>query len=127
MKSDDREKDLIGRAAKRLDASLQGIDPQTLERLRTGRQAALAGCRGRDRVLLQLPYWLSPARLSFAAVALLAVSLFAVVPARAPRAVSVDDLEVVTSKEQTAMIEDLDFYRWLAVAGTGRGPEGRGR
>ena len=127
MKNDDREKVVVEAVAKELDAGLQGIDGRTLERLRLGREAALAGRGETGRLPSLLPYWLSPARLSFAAVAVLAVSLFVAVPSRAPRPVGPDDIEVVTSKEQTAMIEDLDFYRWLAVAGTGHEAEGRGR
>jgi len=117
---EERELSLAREAAKRLDATLEEIDAQSLDRLRRARLAALTKAPGRGRLGALAgwrPYWLTPARFSLAAVALVAVSLYAVVPAHAPKAPSPEALEIMTSGEQVAMLDELDFYRWLAVSG----------
>jgi len=121
MKPEKRDAELAARLAARLDASLGEIGEAQLSRLRRARLAALAqrGERGRWRV--SLPYWMSPGRLSLAAVTLCAVSLFTVLPARAPRGIAAEDLDVITAQEQIDLIQDLDFYRWLAVSGAAQG------
>ena len=121
-----QDMDVAKKLAEQLDASLDRIERDDLDRLRNARLAALEHCRGGKRLSTLIsvfpPYRLTPAKLSLAVVALLAVSLFTMIPSHSTRSLSADDLEIVTSKEQVAMIEDLDFYRWLAVAGDNRNP-----
>jgi hypothetical protein len=117
---DEKELKLARQAAKRLDATLDQIDTASLERLRRARMASLAKAPRPGRLAALTgwrPYWLTPARFSLAAVALVAVSLFTVLPAHAPKAPTPEALEIATSNEQLAMLDDLDFYRWLAVSG----------
>jgi hypothetical protein len=53
-------------------------------------------------------------------VALLAVSLFAAAPSRHTAGLNPDDIEVIASGEQVEMIQDLDFYRWMATTASQR-------
>ena len=118
MKKEDGDLDIARNAARRLDAGLQEIDEQSLERLRRARLAALNGGRAREGRFFALQgLRFTPAGFSLAALAFLVITLVALLPARAPRSLTADDLEIITSKEQVAMLEDLDFYRWLAATG----------
>jgi hypothetical protein len=127
MKEEDKDLLAAKNLARRLDAGLQEIDPRTLERLRRARMAALKQRPQQSWFSGLSRYQLTPARFSLAALAFLVVTLLAVLPARAPRSLTAEDLEIVTSKEQVAMLEELDFYRWLAVSGENRAPAERSR
>jgi hypothetical protein len=111
------EKELEKRVCDHLDAGIENLDQGRVAALRRARQAALA--QGGTATRWQLPCWLTPARLSLAAVTLLAVGLFTAVPQRTP-SISPEDLEVLSAPEQVELVQDLDFYRWLAIADAGR-------
>lgn len=116
-KTEESDKELIQAVREELDRSVEALPSDTVVRLSRARQQALNRYPGRKGWNQFFPYWLTPGRLSFAAVTVVAVSLFTLVPVPAPKGITPDDLEVVTSKEQVEMIQDLDFYRWLAVTG----------
>jgi hypothetical protein len=105
------EQELEKRICEQLDAGIENLEQGRVAALRRARQSALA--QGDTATRWQLPYWLTPARISLAAVTLLAVGLFTAVPQRTP-SISADDLEVLSAPEQVELVQDLDFYRWLA-------------
>ena len=122
MKPDERDQELLARLTARLEASLGEIGPEAGTRLRRDRLAALSRHGERGPWRLSRPYWMSAGRLSFAAVTLVAVSLFAVLPAHRQGGIAAEDLEVITAQEQVALLQDLDFYRWLAIRGETQPP-----
>ena len=123
MKQEERDQELVARLTARLDASLGEIGPEAGTRLRRGRLAALSRHGEPGAWRFSLPYWMSAGRLSFAAVTLVAVSLFAVLPAHRQRGIAAEDLEVITAQEQVDLIQDLDFYRWLAIRDEAPAPQ----
>jgi GNAT superfamily N-acetyltransferase len=123
MKPDERDQELLARLTARLEASLEEIGPEAGTRLGRDRLAALSRHGERRPRRLSLPYWMSAGRLSFAAVTLVAVSLFAVLPAHRHRGIAAEDLEVITAQEQVDLIQDLDFYRWLAIRSEDHPPQ----
>ncbi|MBJ6723130.1 DUF3619 family protein [Geomesophilobacter sediminis] len=109
------DEELVGTIREQLDASVDRLDPKVADRLYRARMQALAAAPEGKGWYGFFPAWLSPARLSLGAVGLLAVSLFAFNPSHGTRGMAPEDLEVVTSQENMTMIQDLDFYRWLAT------------
>lgn len=110
--------DFESRAGELLRASAAGLDAATRSRLNRARQAALAELQ--PRRLAARPAW---AGLGVAAALLLAVALrggWLNAPAPAPLSAGVDpgapDFEMLLADDSLEMLEDLDFYAWLAVA-----------
>lgn len=112
-----KDEELALRIKEELDASLEGIDPGMSEKLRRARLQAVAAHGAGRRV--PLPTWLTPVRLSFSAVAAVALSLCLFLPpSRQGGGINPEDLELLTAQEQPELIQDLDFYRWLALTKT---------
>ena len=105
------DEQLARQAKEAFDESVDKLDAATLSRLNRGRQAALAEAAhhtGR--------YWLRwmPATGAAAAVLLLIFSL------RGPGDVGAisapaTDIDILLGEESIEMIEDLEFYSWLAT------------
>jgi hypothetical protein len=104
------------RLGQRLRDSADELDAQTRSRLNQARQAALQEIRPR-RAWLGAP---ALAGLATAAVAIIAVSLWQ--PASqapqplVPAGIESADLELLMAEESLDMLEDLEFYTWLATA-----------
>lgn len=106
-KTDER---LAEQAKKAFDRSVDGLDAATLSRLNRARQAALAEAARPERAWLR---WL-PATGAAATV------LLAVFTLQGPGEVDVisapaTDLEFLLSEESIEMLEELEFYSWLAT------------
>jgi hypothetical protein len=104
------DQDLATRAKQAFDASVDGLDAATLSRLNRSRQAALAELEGPNRVWLR---WMP-------ATGLAAAVLMVVVMMRGPAETDVistpaSDFEMLLSEESIEMLEDLEFYSWLAT------------
>lgn len=103
------ERALISQAKAVLDRAVGELDQPTVLRLQRGRRAALdAGFRR--------PVWI-PWASGFAVVSVAALAIFLWVrqPASQPHAaVSLEDVELVTSVENVELAEDLEFFHWLA-------------
>lgn len=107
LQSDERE--WISRAKVALDRTVSDLDQPTVLRLQRGRLAALAASSGR-------PAWI-PWATGFAVVSVAALTVFLWMRQPAPQphaAVSLDDVELVTSVENVELAEDLEFFHWLA-------------
>lgn len=109
--SNDKVDERIAADAKQaFDQSVDGLDAATLSRLNRARQAALEELAQPNRGWQQ---WMPATGL--AAVVLLAVFAF-----RGPAELDVintsaTDLEILLSEENIEMLEDLEFYSWLAT------------
>jgi len=114
---------LLARVRLALDGEALSLDAATLARLRAARRSALARA-GRRRTWRVWPTrsseWLLPAS-GFASIAVVALTIAVTVgrPGVAPRA-GVEDVELLGSKADLELLDDLDFYAWLPSA------EGRG-
>ncbi|MFK8014373.1 MAG: DUF3619 family protein [Gammaproteobacteria bacterium] len=116
MKDDTTDANLTRKLARRLDADAESLDPDVVRRLRLARHAAL------DQ--LDAPRhqhygrWLAGAA-GVAVVALLAARL-ATGPTDVPSfeyasAEVMSDLELLTDEEDLELLEELEFFRWLAA------------
>ena len=94
-----------------LDEDLAELDGRIAERLAAARQSALRRAPERARARMR-PFWV-PAG-AFAVAVLAAVVLLRVPPAADPGREALFDLEVLSANEQLEMLENLDFYQWLA-------------
>ncbi|NQV85722.1 MAG: hypothetical protein HQ492_01420 [Woeseiaceae bacterium] len=104
------DEQLSCKAKDAFDASVDSLDAATLSRLNRGRQAALAETA---RPNLQWLRWM-PAT-GFAVAVLMAVMVL-----RGPGDIDVisaptTDFEILLSEESIEMLEDLEFYSWLAT------------
>ena len=104
------EKEFAEQARRAFDESVDGLDAATLSRLNRGRQAAIEASRRTDRLWLR---WLP-------ATGLAAAVLLAVFAMRGPADLDIitapaSDFEILLSEESIEMLEDLEFYSWLAT------------
>lgn len=108
--------EFAARVADRLRESVDSLDAQTRSRLNQARQAAL-------EEMVPRPAWRRSPWLTGAVTA--AVALVAVVMWRplgngpqpmAPATLDAPDLELLMADENLDMLEDLEFYTWLAAA-----------
>ena len=113
---DNRNERFEEQAKRAFDSSVEELDAATLSRLNRGRQAALAAA-GRGRRARQWTLWAPAAGVTAAAV-------FAVVMLRGPLpdeiavpppVPGVTDFEIMVSEDKLEMIEELEFYSWLAT------------
>jgi len=116
MKENERE--LVTRITAALDAETSGMSRQTLERLGTMRRNAVALAErktSRSWRRLGVPQWVSAGGCATIAVVVIAVSIWLAAP-RQQEGRQVEDVEILTSREQFDVYEDLEFYRWLATS-----------
>ena len=104
------DEQLTRKAKDAFDASVDSLDAATLSRLNRGRQAALAESA---RPITQWLRWMP-------ATGIAAAVLMAVIMLRGPGDIDVisapaTDLEILLSEESIEMLEDLEFYSWLAT------------
>jgi hypothetical protein len=116
---DNTERDdgeLAKRARQLFDESVQELDAETLSRLNRSRQRALAHAKGSGAQAA----WLRWTPVAAAAVAAAAV-VIVLNPGNGvdelPRTTA-SDLELLLAEEELEMLEDLEFYRWMALEET---------
>lgn len=99
----------VSRAKRVLDRAVEELHQPAIVRLQRGRLAALERRSRRS-------FWIAWASgLAVASVAALVVYLWMPQPASQQHAaVSLDDVELVTSVENVELAEDLEFFHWLA-------------
>lgn len=113
------EERLAQRAKALFDESVDALDGETLSRLNKSRQRALAEAR---RGSAQA-HWSRWAPLGAAAAAAIAVALWwtlrgaDALPGAAP-----SDVEILLAEDDLELLEDLEFYRWMALEATGEEP-----
>jgi len=104
------DEQLTQEAKEAFDRSVDGLDAATLSRLNRGRQAALAEVDRPGREWLR---WMP-------ATGIAAAVLLAVITLQGPGEMDVisapaTDLEILLSEESIEMLEELEFYSWLAT------------
>lgn len=124
-----RDEALERRAREAFDASVAGLDDDTLARLRAARRAAVAAREERQR-----PAWQGWVPVAMAASAALVAVLLWRAPGESSQPVAdsgstpaMDALEVVAAGDDLDLVaEDLEFYAWLEQAGFDGDAAGRG-
>ncbi|UCG74309.1 MAG: hypothetical protein JSV45_08060 [Chromatiales bacterium] len=116
--------EFAARVGQRLRDSADSLDAQTRLRLNRARQKALEELSPR-------PLWQrSPALAGAATAAVAVVALLMWQPIEngpevvAPPAFDAPDLELLMTDESLDMLEDLEFYTWLAAEDLGGGAAG---
>ncbi len=111
------------RLRRHLEASLESLDPETLDRLADARRQALAATRANRDFKHPSPLsgfargsnWLLPAG-AMASIAVMVSALGFLInstPAIIPAMTL--DIELLSSSEHLDVYDNLDFYHWLAV------------
>ncbi len=104
------EPDFANRAKQAFDESVDSLDAATLSKLNRSRHAALAELNNSGSVWLR---WMP-------ATGVAAAVLVAVVMLQSPGEIDVinapaSDFEILLGEESIEMLEDLEFYSWLAT------------
>ncbi|MDJ0926390.1 MAG: hypothetical protein QNJ73_01975 [Gammaproteobacteria bacterium] len=110
----EQHSDFERRAAGLLRDSVEDLDAATRSKLNRARQAALDELSSARRLT---PLW---GVLTAAAVGAIAISLWRAAPdptapGEIPTATTTPELEVIFAEENLDMLEDLEFYVWLAA------------
>lgn len=100
-----------------LDRSAATLDEGIARRLRAARAETVAAA-GRPRRKLSWR-WLTAGGFATVAALIVAGVLWMNSGRKATAVANLDDMEIVTAKEQMQFYEDLDFYRWLAARENG--------
>ena len=112
------------RLAKRLRDSADELDGHTRSRLNQARQAAL------DELQPKSAWRFRPVLAGAATAAVAVVAFFLLQPAPdttqplVPAGIAEADLELLMAEESLDMLEDLEFYTWLAEADLDNGSAG---
>lgn len=108
MNQDAREKQFVSRLKDRLDQRLEALDGETVAQLHAARQKALQSMP-RSR-----PRWIAMGGWAAAAASvLLVMTLWNTDIRSVDEPGFIEDLELLSTKEDIEFIEDLDFYLWL--------------
>lgn len=111
MMSEEHDKNFVEGMRNLLNATEAEVEPQVRMRLRSARLKAL------DAAAEPVPWFLRLPRLvtvgSLAAAAVISISLWILAERGTLPTGQVEDLELLTNKEQMELYKDLDFYRWL--------------
>ncbi|BDV41873.1 hypothetical protein GURASL_07960 [Geotalea uraniireducens] len=113
-KSDER---LIETITAHLDRSTETLDDEIARRLRQTRAGAVEAA-GRQRLGGSFR-WLTAGGVATAAILIVAGVLWMNSGRKVTTVANLDDMEIVTAREQIQFYEDLDFYRWLATQENG--------
>lgn len=111
------EQTLLSAAKHTLEASVENLDQETIDRLAAIRLQALASADRNRKLSWLSASWLKPAGgFVTAAVLIASVMLWSSnsVDGPAPLAV-LEDIKLLTDSEELEFYQDLDFYQWLAV------------
>jgi hypothetical protein len=114
MMSEEHDNAFVDGMRKLLDETEPETDSRVRMRLRSARLKALEAAEE------QVPWYLRFPRLitagTFATAVVIAVSLWIVSERGNLPTGQVEDIELLTTKEQMELYKDLDFYRWLETS-----------
>ncbi|MHC1697006.1 MAG: hypothetical protein AB9919_02850 [Geobacteraceae bacterium] len=116
MTSENNEKALVESLKKILDDTETQTDPHVRMRLRAARFRALEALEPPVPWYARFPRWATAGGLVTAAALVLTLSLWNYQDHFKIPSGQVEDLELLTNKEQLELYKDLDFYRWLETS-----------
>lgn len=114
MSENDQEK-FEQQIKQRLDQHVEGMDGETLSRLRQARTKAL---EAKKPTFHWQPFG---GAVALASVVALTVSIWLVQPTGDLEATALDDIEMLASSEEPEFYEDVEFYYWLETQQDVRG------
>lgn len=115
MNGEEFDRPLVDKVRLLLDESVAQTDPGIRLRLRRARQAALDAAEEAVPWYVRIPRWVTAGGLATAVVLLVSVSIW-MTSGRQNSSVptaQVEDVEILTGKEQLDLYRDLEFYEWL--------------
>jgi hypothetical protein len=121
-KLSEKEARFLEKARQSLLASEEQLDAVTASRLRDARRKAVEAAGERDRGFFRIPNWARIGGVATAAAAVIVFMIWHDTPRQDLPLKSADDLEIVLNVDSADIMdlyEDLDFYEWLAGAGSG--------
>jgi len=116
MTSEKSEKALVQHLKKILDETEAQTDPRIRMRLRSSRIRALETLETPVPWYARFPRWATAGGLATALALVLTISLWTSKEHYNVPTAQVEDLEILTTKEQLELYKDLDFYRWLETS-----------
>jgi hypothetical protein len=114
MMSEEHDNAFVDGMRKLLDESEAQTDARIRMRLRSARLRALEAAEEQVPWYLRFPRLITAGTLATAVV--IAASLWIVAERGHLPTGQVEDLELLTTKEQIELYKDLDFYRWLETS-----------
>ena len=108
-----KDDELAAKAKALFDASVDGLDGQTLSQLNRNRHEALEQAAGRRTIAWT--QWVPATGVAAAAVVAVAVwnSEPSLAPSDAPSTAS--DFEIILEVDDLEMLEELEFYSWIEL------------
>lgn len=113
MTSDNSEKAFVQNLKKIMDETETQTDPRVSMRLRAARVRALESLESPIPWYARIPRWATAGGLVTAMALVVTLSLWTSKVHYTTPTGQVEDLELLTNKEQLELYKDLDFYRWL--------------
>ena len=117
-RNDDRA--FVDRSRQLFDDSVQALDGETRSRLTTARHEALAAAAGRRT---RLAAWIPASGVATAGVVALLIFSGHPTTEDIDGASSAGDVEILLMEDNLEMLEELDFYSWMDLAGDDAAPE----
>lgn len=113
------EKEFLKEAKDLLEKSSEKLDPRTKQRIAAVRLQALSSGQEKPSPFFTPFRWILAGSSSIVTVVALALFFwFSGSPGEIP-VKNLEDFEILTSREQIDIYQNVDFYRWLATEGTG--------
>ena len=121
-KLSEKEARFLEKARQGLLASEGHLDAGTLSRLREARVRAVEASDARGRGFFRIPNWMRAGAFATAVAAVMVFTIWVDTPRQELPVKNADDIEIVLnvdSVDNIDILEDLDFYEWLAGTGNG--------
>lgn len=113
MKSNEREQAFVDRVRGVLLESEAQTDARVKMRLQSARLKALDAAQDPAPWYERFPRWITASGVATAVVLVASVTLWVSTEQWNRPSDQMDELEILTTKEQLDMYKDLEFYRWL--------------
>jgi hypothetical protein len=120
MNDEERKQQFLAQVRKALDEQLDNLDPTVESGLTRMRREALEAAEKKGYIGKPTYRW-STLGAAAAAAAVLLVALFTGTPTDTPVNGSLEDLEILTLADQYELVENMEFYSWLADLGPDAG------
>jgi hypothetical protein len=119
MNTNEQERRLLEKAKDLLTGSAEDPDSRTKQRLEHIRLAALSAAEKKHVRFLLPTRWVTVGAFAAAAMAVVAVFFWLRTSTGDFPNKHIEDFEIIASKEQIDLFDNLEFYRWLATTENG--------
>jgi len=119
MNANEQEQRLLEKAKVLLSEAAENLDSQTKRRLERIRLDALNSAEGKGARFFVPLQWVTVGAIGATAMAVLAIFFWLRASPGDFPGKHIEDFEIITSKEQIDLYENLEFYRWLTTEENG--------